>query len=43
MGGEGNLSIASSDLFDYEIEEEDAILQKPKLPLVYSMNREMLT
>ena len=43
MGDEGNLSIASSDLFDYEIEEEDAILQKPKLPLVYSINREMLT
>ena len=36
-------SITSSDLFGYEIEEEEVILRKPKLPLVYSINREMLT
>ena len=33
----------SDDLFGYEIEEEDTILRMPKLPLVYSIKREMLT
>ena len=37
------LPITSSHLFGYEIEEEEVILRKPKLPLVYSINREMLT
>ena len=35
--------IHSSDLFGYEIEKEEAILRKPKLHLVYSIDREMLT
>ena len=43
VGWWSDLPITSFDLFGYEIEEEEAILRKPKLPLVYSINREMLT
>ena len=43
VGWWSDLPITSFDLFGYEIEEEEVILRKPKLPLVYSINREMLT
>ena len=37
------ISSITSDFIDYEIKETDAFLRKPKLPLVYSMNKELLT
>ena len=37
------ISSITSDFIDYEIKETDAFRRKPKLPLVYLTNREMLT